>query len=158
MAEFFSPAEIYPPFGLSDHNTVLVRPKEREIGQSSRKFVTVRDTRASNKAALGRYLSSIAWASTINSKDNCTGKLDTLTDLIKIGLNHIMPEKVIKVHTNDAPWMSTKLKDLIRMRQVAFYSNNNSIQFKFYRNAVNRERKLSTTPSILVLSTCQGKN
>ena len=142
MAEFFSPAEIYPPFGLSDHNTVLVRPKEREIGQSSRKFVTVRDTRASNKAALGRYLSSIDWASTINSKDNCTGKLDTLTDLIKIGLNHIMPEKVIKVHINDAPWMSTKLKDLIRMRQVAFYSNKNSIQFKFYRNAVNRERKL----------------
>ena len=53
-----------------------------------------------------------------------------------------MPEKVVKVHSNDAPWLSTKLRDLIRKRQVAFHNNKMSTQFKFYRNAVNRERKL----------------
>ena len=51
-----------------------------------------------------------------------------------------MPENVVKVHPNDAPWLSTKLKDLIRKRQVAFHNNKKSTQFKFYRNAVNREK------------------
>ena len=42
--------------------------------------------------------------------------------------------------------MSVRLKKLIRMRQQAFDSNRHGLAYKFYRNAVNKERKL-----------CQGK-
>ena len=38
--------------------------------------------------------------------------------------------------------MSLRLKKLIRMRQQAFYSNRHGQAYKFYRNAVNKERKL----------------
>ena len=38
--------------------------------------------------------------------------------------------------------MSVRLKELIRMRQQAFYSNSYGLAYKFYRNAVNKERKL----------------
>jgi hypothetical protein len=51
-----------PPFGLSDHNGVLLRPKARyPNSNSSRKTLMRRDTRPSRKYELGRYLSSIHW-------------------------------------------------------------------------------------------------
>ena len=53
-----------------------------------------------------------------------------------------MPEKRMEVSTVDAPWMNKKLKTLIAKRQKAFNKNGNgSLDFKYYRNLVNRERK-----------------
>ncbi|CAB3991519.1 Hypothetical predicted protein [Paramuricea clavata] len=48
----------------------------------------------------------------------------------------------MEVSTVDAPWMNKKLKTLIAKRQKAFNKNgNSSLDFKYYRNLVNRERK-----------------
>jgi hypothetical protein len=53
-----------------------------------------------------------------------------------------MPEKRMEVSTVDAPWMNKKLKTLIAKRQKAFNKNGNgSLDFKYYRNLVNCERK-----------------
>ena len=38
--------------------------------------------------------------------------------------------------------MSVRLKKLICMSQQGFYSNRHGLAYKFYRNAVNKERKL----------------
>ena len=54
-----------------------------------------------------------------------------------------MPEKLIRIYPKDCPWISVRLKKLIRMCQQAFYSNRHGLAYKFYRNAVNKERKLS---------------
>ena len=40
MAHFYSPPMIFPPLGLSNHNTVLVEARERIQGQSTRKYIT----------------------------------------------------------------------------------------------------------------------
>ena len=55
-----------------------------------------------------------------------------------------MPKREIRVCNADAPWMNHKLKSLIVKRQQAFMTVNgvNSILFKYYRNLVNRERKI----------------
>ena len=54
-----------------------------------------------------------------------------------------MPVRNVLMNTRDAPWMRQHLKDLIRKRQQAFHNNGaDSFQYKFYRNRVNRERKL----------------
>ena len=54
-----------------------------------------------------------------------------------------MPEKQIRIHPTDAPWMAQKLKSLILSRQKAFHMHGVfSRQFKYYRNRVNRERKV----------------
>ena len=54
-----------------------------------------------------------------------------------------MPVKKITKDTADAPWMTQNLKSLILKRQRAFanYKGNSSI-FKFFRNVVNRDRKV----------------
>ena len=52
-----------------------------------------------------------------------------------------MPEKQIRIHPTDAPWMTQKLKSLILGRQKAFHMHGvYSRQFKYYRNRVDRER------------------
>ena len=56
--------------------------------------------------------------------------------------NVLMPVKRTRINTNDAPWMTSELKSLILKRQRAFHEHGTeSVQFKFYRNAVNRKRK-----------------
>ena len=139
MSDHFSTPELFPPFGLSDHNCVILEPKSRVPNQHTRKSVTVRDMRESTRASLGHYFSSIDW-SCVETQDTCEEKLKVFRNLIGIGLENIMPEKTIKVYPKDAPWMSVKLKELIRQRQAAFHSNK---YYKFYRNVVNRERKKS---------------
>ena len=53
-----------------------------------------------------------------------------------------MPVKKVRVNSSDAPWMTRHLKSLILKRQNTFHKNGvESVQYKVYRNAVNRERK-----------------
>ena len=77
-----------------------------------------RDLKPSNKQQLGRYLSSIDW-SVLHSVVSAEDKAKLLEDFIIIGLDNIMPESVIKIHSNDAPWMTTDLKSQIKKRQMA---------------------------------------
>ena len=56
-------------------------------------------------------------------------------------MSNIMLERTIQVYPKDAPWVSFKLKQLIRMHQQAFHANKSGLMYKYYRNAVNKERK-----------------
>ncbi|XP_028417134.1 uncharacterized protein LOC114541408 [Dendronephthya gigantea] len=51
-----------------------------------------------------------------------------------------MPERSIKVHVSDRPWMTNQLKRLIIQRQKAFSRGKDGL-FRHLRNKVNRERK-----------------
>ena len=52
-----------------------------------------------------------------------------------------MPNKRITLHVNDSPWITANFKNLIKKRQAAF-SNGKIELFRYYRNRVNRERKI----------------
>ena len=108
----------------------------------TKKTIIVRDTRASNKTYLGRYLNDIDWSFVSNEID-CTSKLDLFMNLANTGINLLTPIKHIRINTVDIFWMTEKLKDLICKRQKAFLKEGrHSIMYKYYRNAVNRERKI----------------
>ena len=142
MHKFYDvqPAIVFPPFGLSDHNVIMVEPKVKTSSEiPSRKTVIKRDIRQSRKKELGRYLSNFDWQM-IDSSEPCDKNCDILCSAIKTGYDILMPEKHVKFHRNDNPWITEKLKQLIKFRQRAFSSNNTTL-FKFYRNKVNRMRK-----------------
>ena len=88
---------------------------------------------------LGRYLSEIDW-SLIQDLVTCEEKSRFFSDIITRGVNFIMPERKVKLHNNDAPWVTGDFKRLIKLRQRAFLSGNTQL-FKMYRNDVNSERK-----------------
>ena len=129
-------------FGLSDHYTISLIPKERKKTISTNKTVTVRDMQPSKKQALWRFLHSIEWKIS-ESMNNMDTKATYFNDIIQTGLNTLMPAptKSVKLHSNDAPWMTGHLKLVIRQRQKALNEKNTHL-FRFYRNKVNRERKL----------------
>lgn len=56
---FYDNPSSYPPFGLSDRNTVLCSPKTKKKTEKTTKFIFKRDLRPSHKAEPGRYLASI---------------------------------------------------------------------------------------------------
>lgn len=142
MHDYYNTPQILPPFGLSDHNTVMVLPKARASNSNTRNVISKRDSRASCKRAMGRFLSSMDWPLLLNSLESCEDSSKVFQDVIHIGLDFLMPVRKIRVIPADPIWMSQKLKSLILKRQEAFSKNGaDSVLFRFYRNAVNRERK-----------------
>ena len=76
-----------PPFGLSDHNVVIVRTKKRPSRAGpSRKLISRRDTRASRKAELGRFFSAVDW-SILDSTPNIDDRSRQLCDIITASLD-----------------------------------------------------------------------
>jgi hypothetical protein len=142
MHNYYDVPECIPPFGLSDHNTVTVGAKVRKNRGQSSKFVYKRDKRASQRAALGRYLCAIDWSVLFHPDHKCQYMFNTLHKVIHTGLDLLMPIRRVRVNTADAPWMTDHLKTLILKRQKAFLELGvESQQFKFYRKLVNRKRK-----------------
>lgn len=129
----------FPPFGLSDHNVLLLTPKDRPTSANRRKTILKRNLSVARKNELGRYLSSINW-DIIDSGKTCEEKLSFLEDIIKIGLDFIMPIDKVKVHPKNAPWVTPNFVYLIKCRQKAFTDQDNT-SFRHYRNLVNQERK-----------------
>lgn len=119
----------------------FILPKPRCMrNTSSRRCITRRDTRERRKCELGRYFGSIDW-SILKSLPDCESKLRLFHDLVKSGLDTIMPLKTIKLHVNDPPWVTAEFKALIKARQKAFLRGDTE-GYRRLRNITNRERKL----------------
>ena len=135
-------SESLPPFGLSDHHTLIVQPLNKTHTSNKKVIRMKRDHRPSRRAEFGRYLCSIDWSSINYDQNSCEEMWKFFYDVIFAGLDLLMPVKEIKVSTTDAPWMNDRFELLIKKRQQAFvtYGSKSTI-FKQYRNLVNRERK-----------------
>ena len=83
---------------------------------------------------------NIPWTNLLFKAQSSDEKLNIVTEIIRYGLDTIMPERSIKVHETDKPWMNANLKQLIKRRQKAF-SSGDVFLYKLLRNKVNRERK-----------------
>ena len=64
--------ESFPPFGLSDHNVLLLRPKDRPLTAPKKKFIWKRDMRETRIQELERYLRSLDWDMQPLAKQNNT--------------------------------------------------------------------------------------
>ena len=92
---------------------------------------------------MGRFLSSMDWPSLFTSFESCEDMLSMFCETIHAGIDLLIPVKKVRVCSSDAPWMTQHLKSLILKRQKAFHNKGpKSLQYKLYRNVVNRERKV----------------
>ncbi|CAB4006463.1 Hypothetical predicted protein, partial [Paramuricea clavata] len=145
LSKFYGNPQKLAPFGLSDHCTINVLPNTKSTTENMFKVIKTRNLRQSNKNAVGRTLSAVDW-SRLDNVVTCKEKVSIFNDIVvntiilQLRLKAIMPITAKKIHINNAPWMTTKLKGLIRKRQKAL-NNGNQTVFKYYRNKVNLERK-----------------
>ena len=111
LSEYYSPPASAPPFGLSDHITITVSPGIREKLQKPRpKVIKVRDKRPIKIASVGRFLLQVPWPDLLSHDQSCDDKMSILTEIVNYGLDTIMPERSIRVHETDRPWMNSQLK------------------------------------------------
>ena len=111
LNKFYQAPTKDPPFGLSDHNTVSITPRNRKKSYNAKKAVTVRDMRPSSRQALGRFLSNINW-SVLENVENINEKYAFFNNIM-MDMDTIMPAKTINLHINYVLWMTGHLKHLI---------------------------------------------
>ena len=130
-----------PPFGLSDHDSVEVRPLQRSQQPETKHKILSCDQRTSARMAMSTYLQEVNIPEMLDTVNTCEGKLFMLEMIVKRGLDFVLPLKSKTIHSNEPPWISRTLKDLIKKRQKA-PAQGHVNEFKQLRNRVNRVRKL----------------
>lgn len=139
--------ESYPPFGLSDHNVIILKTKRRPwpFQPASRKVVASRDMLHSRKKKLETLLkcnrlvysrvTELLWryASFSFWRGSCVQFASILLCLII---------KSNCMHVNHQPWI--ELKSLIKNRQKAFYMGSVD-RFKYYRIIVKGKFVVEST-------------
>ena len=129
-----------PPFGLSDHDTVEVRPLARQDGPRNKILLKSRDPRTINRLAMRTYLDEVDLGRLVGCKESPEEKTLVLETIIETGLDFVLPFKSKTIIANEPPWISKHLKSLIHERQRALARGDKDC-FRRLRNRVNRLRK-----------------
>ena len=85
------------------------------------KKIQIRPLNSSAKRAFGRLLTNYNW-SNLYYTTSCEQKLELFQDVISTRLDHFLPCKVVKMYDRDKPWITPSYKQLIKSRQIAFFS------------------------------------
>ena len=94
-----------------------------------------RDSRASNKRHLIVALENFNWTP-IMRLNSCEHQLEAFQTVINDAIDSYLPPIVsVKKHSNDKPWITPLIKDIIKKRQQAWVKND-SQKYKVYRNKV----------------------
>ena len=118
IGSYYQKPKKLSPFGLSDHATIEIQPLTRsEFPKVSIKTKS-RDLRPTSQLALRKYLVEVDVPTLIRAKASCEDKANTLELIITYGLNTILPMRSKLQISNEPPWITQKLKHLIRRRQI----------------------------------------
>ena len=132
-----------PKIGSSDHYTILAKPN---IAISSKQTITkikIRDMRNSAWCAFGRWITKQNWSSVLSASTS-KDKFDLFMSELDQAVNTFLPQKMIKKHPTDRPWITNTIKLWISRRQCVFQQQGkNSKDYSFWRNKVQRAIQLA---------------
>lgn len=136
LAGHYSTPAILPPIGKSDHSSVLFQPDSTHRPVPTTQSVTTRPMPDSRIRAFGQWITAYNWRPVLNSTST-QDKTDCFYQILQGQVDNYFPVKTTKRHSNDKPWMSSRIRNLIQKRQRAF-SQGKSQLWRFLRNCVNR--------------------
>ena len=140
------PADASP----SDHLGNLLTPRSVPGVTSSRVYRTirVRPLTESQISAIGRWFAAETWDQLLSLSD-VDSKLDFFTSSVFLILNTVAPEKDIRIALDDPPWMTTRIKTIIRQRNREYDKNDKSEKWrklmKASKSMVKRAKKNLST-------------
>ena len=140
LSDYYDPAVERPAFGLSDHCSIAVQPKERYRNSENKATVKSRDLRPSVRLAIRSYLEQVDITALISSVKSCEEKSTLLQTIVQTGLDFVAPLKTKIIHNTEPPWINQNLKSPIKRRQRALNLGDQE-KFRRLRNRVNRKRK-----------------
>ena len=106
------------PGEASDHNIVIMKPLSNisQPAQKQYKFIKYRPFPDSGLREFGRWIQVQKW-SEIYKIPSVTEKAKLFEDIVMKKVESVFPQKVIKIHRNDKPWVDTELQNLDRQRK-----------------------------------------
>ena len=109
---------LMPALGKSDHVCILWRPKVQVVKHQSSKrtYCPMKD---SQLREFGVWIQDEDWSNVL-SAENTQQEADALYESLRDAIDRFFPMQTVKVQHNNKPWMSQKVKDLLKKRQVAF--------------------------------------
>ena len=154
LGSYYQTPEILAPLGAdsdrvgrpSDHLIPLMRPINQIDNKCSRTYreIRVRPVTRSGMERMGDWFEAQEWTQVI-TEDSINKKAEGLISMITEALNKYIPEKVIKVASDDEPWYSEKLKKLDRRRRREYNRSRRSPKYlelnRLYQEKLSRTKK-----------------
>ncbi|CAH1259201.1 Hypp2194 [Branchiostoma lanceolatum] len=144
MKSYFKTPAIHPPIGLSDHNTILWEPNVK-LKQNSCTRKLTRPMREPNLSHFGKWITTHSW-NEVYAATTTQEKADAFYSTLTSAIAKFFPTKSVKLHPSDKPWITPRIKHLIKQRQRTFTPGIPTVMSRFYRYKVQREiRKAKKT-------------
>ena len=125
MSDILTSAQHLPPLGRSDHQCLVFKPKKRvKLPPVTKK---VRQMNPRNLDSLQVAMNNESWETVIKA-DNVSEKVSVFNNIIGNILNTVMPERSVRIHPTDKPWITPSIKVHIKKRQNA-YTVGNSLEY-----------------------------
>ena len=158
---FYQVPEILAPLGAdpgtngkaSDHMIPVMRPINAIDNQCARSFnkIKVRPIHKSGMQQLRKWFESQEWTLILSNK-SVDEKAELLLSQVLSAVNKYLPEKEIKVASDDQPWFTQPLKKLDRRRRREYRKNRISPKYKrlsrLYQKKLNKAKKSYKLPMI----------
>ncbi|XP_050728151.1 uncharacterized protein LOC127004456 [Eriocheir sinensis] len=141
LNDFYNPPIPLAPFGRSTHLTVLWTPKSSLAPTHETTTAKYRPLTHLAILAFGKWLVHYLWVEVFTVPDVQT-KWNNYLSSITAAYHHFFPEKKIRRHPADLPWITDKIKRLMQPRSHAHQTGNTNL-YKSLRNKVIREIKLA---------------
>ena len=138
---WFHTPTVLPPIGTSDHNTLLLRTLDSRSVLSNQPqprahYIYVRSNDNSRKTCLVHALKNHNWSS-MYLMDDCNSMITYFYNVIHGLLDQFLPLRITEKMSSDKPWISERLKELIRQRQLAWHKQDIK-KYHVLRNSVQR--------------------
>ncbi|XP_071485120.1 uncharacterized protein [Diadema antillarum] len=117
--QFYVTPSILPPLGASDHATVMWSPREFTPKPNRVHIRTTRPMPVSAMREFGQKLSDCDWFHVHDATD-VDAKCETFYSTLLPLIDTYFPTRTTRTHDNDKPWITPKIKSLIKQRQRAF--------------------------------------
>ncbi len=115
-----------PPFGKSDHSSVLLLPAYRQkLKREAPALRTIQCWSDQSDAILQDCFDHVDWDMfRAASDDNIEVYSDTVTCFIRKCIEDVVPTKTIRIYPNQKPWINSDVRSALSVRTSAFKSGN----------------------------------
>ncbi len=115
-----------PPFGKSDHSSVLLLPAYRQkLKREAPTLRTVQCWSDQSDAILQDCFDHVDWDMfRAASDDDIEAYSDTVTCFIRKCIDDVVPTKTIRIYPNQKPWINSDVRSALSARTSAFKSGN----------------------------------
>ena len=137
MADCYQTPAILAPLSTSDHNIINWKSKCNISEKGNAVKIKERKFRQQQLERFDALLANYDWSSVLNISVT-DEKVNTFLHITNNMIAEYFPERTVRMHSKDKPFMTPKIKRLISKRNMAF-KRNNTERVKKLRSQISAE-------------------